>query len=151
MEYAVLKKSWLSGAKLQGVYLPLANLQGAYLYAAKLQGADLAGADLRGAVLADASLLGANFWKDQSRPPGLEHTNFQLPGLDKDAVFDETTVLPDAVVSEYRDGIHSYTPDSFYKPGVTDMRRYTDPSHPDFWQPEWMKVQQQERTVSQYA
>jgi hypothetical protein len=49
-----------------------------------------------------------------------------------DAKFDETTVLPDAVweyVTQTDINITGYwTPD-------TDMSRFTDPEHPDFWDP----------------
>ncbi|MEL6152396.1 MAG: hypothetical protein AAFR56_22390, partial [Chloroflexota bacterium] len=49
-----------------------------------------------------------------------------------DVLFDETTILPDSDLRDYADGSkrisRPWTPE-------TDMTRYTDPDHPDFWQP----------------
>lgn len=91
-----LQQAYLGDASLQGTNLSGANLQGVNLWNANLQGANLAMASLQGAYLYDADLRGANL---------------------EDAIFDETTRLPDDT---------AWTPD-------TDMARFTDPNHPDFW------------------
>lgn len=104
-------------AKLQNANLVIANLQGTDLQHANLQGADLVGLNLHGANLRDANLRGAK-------------------GVDL-AGFDEKTVLSDGVWDEEKG---QYTPDSYWTPD-TDMTRYTDPDHPDFWEPEWVKQQ----------
>jgi hypothetical protein len=47
------------------------------------------------------------------------------------AQFDENTILPDAeFVVDNKSFDKHWTPQ-------TDMTRYTNPDHPDFWQPEW--------------
>lgn len=80
---------------------------------------------LRGANLVNANLVSA-------RLLGVNLKGANLLG----AKFDEKTILPDAFPPEFDVfGDPTYPPDSYYKPGVTDMRKYTDPTHPDFWQP----------------
>ena len=49
--------------------------------------------------------------------------------------FDERTVLPDAEHTGY-DANYNRVYDKYWTPD-TDMTRYTDPNHVDYWQPEW--------------
>jgi uncharacterized protein YjbI with pentapeptide repeats len=93
-------------ARLQNAVLYYAKLQGANLYRANLQGADLYYADLQSAHLGNADLQGANLRR--SRLQG---------AILLGAKYDENTVLPDRT---------KWTPD-------TDMARFTDADHPDFW------------------
>jgi hypothetical protein len=102
---ANLQRAFLIGANLQAILIG-ANLQGAFLVDADLQGASLVNADLQGALLGGASLQGADLLRADLRK-----------ALLWDAVFDETTMLPDGT---------RWTPD-------TDMARFTDPNHPEFW------------------
>lgn len=113
---ADLQEAWLAGANLQGARLRNANLQEAYLSAFfEAPVADLEGADLTGANLEKANLSGVN-----------------LEGADlTDAKFGETTVLPDA---DCEWGQEQIVCDSYWTPD-TDMARFTDPEHPDFWNP----------------
>lgn len=113
----------LSGARLLG-----ANLEHAWLTEANLAGADLsmdgiflASASLRDAYLPGADLRGANL--DGTNPAGAV--------LD-DAVFSEATTLPDG---------QKWTPDS-------DLTRFTDPDHPDFWQRDWSDEHVEQRAAS---
>jgi hypothetical protein len=141
---ANLQAARLLGAELQGAILKYANLQGASLTFANLQGASLRGANLQGvdlnqanlqatyvveANLQRAKLLGANL-------KGADLRGANLQGADLRGVkFDEKTVLPDA-----QEIYHRY--DKYWTP-ETDMSRYTDPNHPDFWQPDWVKEQKE--------
>ncbi|MBZ0300821.1 MAG: pentapeptide repeat-containing protein [Anaerolineae bacterium] len=119
LEYANLQGASLRGTNLQGTNLTWANLQGASLKRANLQGANLTWANLQGASLWDANLQGASLGA---------------------ASFDEKTILPDRKLARLDHNNNPiYTPESYYQPSVTDMTRYTDPNHPDFWQPEWVK------------
>ena len=95
---ADLKKAWLDGANLRGANLGDADLEEAWLDGTNLRGANLSGVNLQGAFLYQANLLSADL------------TN---------AMFDETTVLPDGA---------NWIPN-------TDITRFTDPTHPDFWDP----------------
>jgi hypothetical protein len=102
----------LMGANLQDAYLYRANLEGVYLEEANLRGARLWQANLQGAYLTYSNLMDAK----------LRDAN--LRGADLQGAFlNANTILPDG---------KNWTHD-------TNMGRYTDPKHPDFWQPEWVK------------
>jgi len=152
---ANLQEADLLGANLQGAYLPEANLQeadllganlaGAYLRYANLQGADLRGAKLQGAILSDTELQEADLWYTNLQGAILSGANLAeadllganlagaiLAGANLegaillstnqirwDASFHEDTILPDGT---------NWTPD-------TNITRFTDPNHPDFWRP----------------
>ncbi len=118
LQWAKLKKANLNGSVLVGANLTQANLQ-----AAKLNGADVRGANLfeaklyrvgfRDAKLTDANLSGAHC-------EGAHFVNADLEGVNFEGVFmDEFTVLPDGC---------NWTAD-------TDLKRFTDDSHPQFWRP----------------
>jgi uncharacterized protein YjbI with pentapeptide repeats len=101
----------LRGALLQNVIAPSAiffraNASRANLFGARLNNANLREADLKEAILTDADLRGAN----------LASANLERARVTSDS-FDIETWLPDGV---------------YWTPG-TDITRYTDPSHPDFW------------------
>jgi len=121
---ANLQGANLRGAKLQGAILAEAKLQGADLFGANLEGAILEGADLQRAILFGANLEGAILegadlqranlaWADLE---GASLRGAKLQGAD----FDENTTLPDGTI---------------WRP-ETDMARFTDPDHPDFWRPD---------------
>jgi uncharacterized protein YjbI with pentapeptide repeats len=138
------RHSWLRDGSLRGAYLRMANLEGANLYMADLQEADLMMANLQGAYLANAflqkaTLSGANLqtanltsaylqraslFRADLREASLYWANLQgayLEGANLEgAHFSEGTRLPDGT---------NWTPD-------TDMARFTDPDHPDFWRPD---------------
>lgn len=94
-----------------------ANLRHARLWNANLSYVDFAGTDLEGADLSDSLLENTRF--DDAN---LRNVNFT------GARFSENTVLPDYT---------KWTPE-------TDMRRFTDPNHPDFWEPDWVKTQREQ-------
>jgi len=118
---ARLTRANLSGTRLRRAVLSetnlyRANLQMAYMISANLAGADMQNANLLGAHLHDVNLVGAKL---------------------KGARFDEKTILPDSTrKSKGRDADGRYFYDKYWSPDV-DMTRYTNPEHPDFWQPEW--------------
>jgi hypothetical protein len=126
---AKLERIRLTWANLQEAYLGLANLRWANLQGANLQGAILTGANLQKANLFEASLQGANLWVTNLQEADLDTADLQGASLQKanlqganleGASFDEGTRLPDGT---------KWTPD-------TDMARFTDPDHPDFWRPD---------------
>jgi hypothetical protein len=116
---------WQMGSRdnplaLQGVaelraagWLTDGTLRGAFLRMADLSDADLAGADLQGVYLDGANLRGTNLrgadlmWARQGHPQ-------YGPVL-----FNQATILPDGT---------TWTPE-------TDMSRFTDPAHLEFWRP----------------
>lgn len=103
---ANLHKALLWDADLQRTNMQVALLQEARLEHANLQRADLAHARLQGANLRGANLEGANL-----RKAHIDDSQFGF------AKFNEDTILPDGT---------SWTPE-------TDISRFTDPSHDDFW------------------
>jgi hypothetical protein len=99
-------RGWLLDGSLQGANLSKANLQGANLEEAELKEANLFLANLQGAFLGVADLQAAN----------LSGANLQGASLDW-TQFSENTTLPNG---------KKWRPE-------TDMRRFTDPEHPQFW------------------
>ncbi|HEX3051631.1 MAG TPA: pentapeptide repeat-containing protein [Aggregatilineaceae bacterium] len=100
---AQLQGAKMWGAKMQGTILTVADLRGAELIRTDLSDTNLAGADLRGVSLQGANLKNAEL--------------AEIEGMRYEAKFDETTWLPDNTL---------WTPE-------TDMGRFTNPSHPNFW------------------
>jgi len=121
LHWADLSGAGLLGADLGGAYLRVADLLGAdlrgtYLGGAELGAANLLGADLRWANLSWANLLGADLRGANLGGAYLERAELGA------AIFHENTTLPNGT---------KWTPD-------TDMARFTDPKHPDFWRPGWL-------------
>lgn len=146
----LLKGAYLRKAKLQDVKLYRANLNGVnlmdadlqfvYLDEANLSSANLRFANLRGAILnnvnlRDADLTGANL-------EGTDLTGANLQGVQLDRIKIDGQTIPPLPNRDYlgedEDGNSMYL--SGWTP-ETDMSRYTDPNHPDFWQPDWVKEQ----------
>jgi hypothetical protein len=96
---------------LQDASLAGANLQETGLHEANLERTNLFRANLQGASLLNAILQGANL-----RDANMEGVEFE------GASFDEATTLPDGMLwGRY-----------------TDMYRFTNPKHPDFWRSGWV-------------
>lgn len=90
-----------------------------------LYGADLKGANLKGAQLFDVNMAGVDLSNANLKGANLSGADLRetrlVRGHVEDITLDEQTMLPDG---------SRWTPD-------TDIERYTNPEHPDFWQPEW--------------
>lgn len=140
---AKLQKAKLSFVRLHLAYLREANLQGASFDHTSAQSADLRGADLRESWCYSTNLHAADLRGADLRGANLEEVHLQAANLDG-AQFDGRTALPDCVYRRNAEGKiiftgpieERYTPESFWSP-ETDMTRYTNPAHPDFWQPCW--------------
>jgi hypothetical protein len=130
------RHGWLYDGSLKGISLDSSNLRGAPLQKADLRGTLLWNSNLRGASLGGALLQKARLQGSDLEGAGLQGTRLQGARLDETnlkgvsfapshlwqehpywAPFDENSTLPDGT---------QWTPD-------TDMRRFTDPTHPDFW------------------
>lgn len=145
---ANLSKANLRMAQLEGVHLDSANLSNASLVGAKLNDAGLADSDMRGALLTNTNLSSANLTRANLENSTLRWSNLcgavmynaNLTGVEISNVdFDENTVLPDAKMLRKEQGRERYS--KYWSPD-TDLRRYTNPKHPDFWQPEWVTESQ---------
>lgn len=136
MREANLENATAQSANFKGANLRRANLKNVQFGDAQLQHADMRNSDLGYAVFLRANLMNAK----------IEHSNFSgtnlrlanLKGADlPQASFDEQTVLPDAdPTGRDKDGNLIFTK---HWTTETDMTRYTDPNHPEFWQPDWAK------------
>jgi uncharacterized protein YjbI with pentapeptide repeats len=129
------------GATMQGASLSNANIQNAALEGANLQCASLDWANLTSANLTNANLQGANLYNTKLHSANLQGAclrgavNLDLPSFTP--LFNEKTVLPDAKrIDDFNITETRY--DKYWTPG-TDMTRYTNPEHPDYWEPDWVK------------
>ncbi|MEZ4671885.1 MAG: pentapeptide repeat-containing protein [Anaerolineae bacterium] len=118
LKHGTLKAAHLSHANLEGANLQQTMLFGvrlglANLCRAKLNEANLECAYLQNAILAQADLRGADL-----SGANLNGADMSSAKLDANTVFSPETILPDLTY---------WTPN-------TDMRRFTDSRHPDFWQ-----------------
>jgi hypothetical protein len=83
-----------------------------------LQGADLFGANLQGTLLVKADLRDAALLSANLQDAYLQEANLE------GAMFNMQTILPNG---------QTWTPDA-------DLSCFTDETHPNFWQPDWVKV-----------
>lgn len=116
LSYADLQGANLSRADLKESSFIQTNLQDGDLSYADLQNAHLGDADLQGAYVVATNLQGAKLWRTKLQGSFIDEANLQAADLQQ-ARFDTSTRLPDA---------NYWMPD-------TDLRRFTDPTHPDFW------------------
>lgn len=144
-----LEASNLQGADLRGANLEDTQLQGANLRDAKLEGAVIINTDLRGADLRNVDLQQAYFYYAELSGAKLQNTKWQGHNLEMmslrfanlaDANLGETT-LTDADLeyallqganlqdAEFTDAT---LPDGTKYDDGTDMRKFTDPTHPQF-------------------
>jgi len=119
---ATLQDADLQFINLEGAYLRDANIEGADLSLAKMEGARLPNANLKdaslsGTYLQKTNLFGVNFQNADLYNAHLEGADLRSVNLDKARLIGAT--LPDGT---------KWTPE-------TDMGRFTDPEHPNFWQP----------------
>ena len=120
--YQLDKYGWIDDGSLKNAKLMGANLFEAFLNGGvDLSGVDLSEATLHRADLTDSNLENATLNQADLRGSllfGTKLFNATLREANLEgAVFDENTILPD--------GTH-WTEE-------TDMTRFTDPNHPDFW------------------
>ncbi len=122
-------QNWLKNGTLANAHLVHADLEGVNLQDVALSGARLALANLRHAKLTRADLShaylkGANLQSACLRGADLRGANLNDVNL-IDAYFDEAT----------RVDTETILPDCTYWEEGNDITRYTNPQHPDFWQP----------------
>lgn len=110
---------WLIDGSLQDANLITANLQGAYLVDANLQGTGLRMANLQEAKLWSVNLQGTRLGSANLQDAYLVNAQY----IDT-AHFDKDTTLPNG--DKWHEGY--------------DLAIFTDPEHPNFWEPEWVKV-----------
>ena len=137
---------WLYDGTLQNVGLVSTNLQGAILSNANFQGTNMEAANLQNASLIMANLQDVNLSVANLQDAILDKANLQgallyFANLKGTRLWDaelEGAMLPDAVIIDV-DADGNPTFDKYWTRD-TDMSRYTDPNHPNFWDP--CKIQQ---------
>lgn len=126
LQFAKLQVAFLENTNLQNAVLRSANLQDAFLYDANLRYADLRDANLQNAFLHSTNLQDTSLENVNLQNASLENANLQdaslydanLQGANLSGTqFNESTILPDDT---------KWTPE-------TDMTRFTNPNHPQFW------------------
>lgn len=110
-----LDEARLDKADLIAANLSLAVLEGACLRNCKLVGANLSGADLTNSDLAYAEL---GYLVEEKGNPQRNYVRVRLSS---------DTLLPNGM--RWNEDI--------------DLRMFTDPDHPEFWQPDWVETEQQ--------
>lgn len=151
----LLKGADLHDAKLVNANLYEANLEGANLLRANLKytnlsesdltsavsyGANLTNADLRGAKLEDALLAGANLTNVKLNRANLNNSDLRgaiLIGADLQNAKLNDVIWKDAdFLKDINDNpAIAILPDGTKSTENPDTTRFTDPEHPDFWQP----------------
>lgn len=148
---ANLQEADLSGANLQGADLTGANLQEADLMETTLQGANLTATNLQKSMIMDANLCKVDLRLSHLEGAflfraNLEQVNLQHGHLSKAYLHGANLLQADLlgvklneVIWEDMVGRQIYTatlPDGTKWTPDTDMTRFTNPEHPDFWRPD---------------
>ena len=151
LSIADLKYASLRFARLENANLSEANLKEVDCEHAHMQQADLRGANLHKAKLNEANFEQANFAAANLREAEIGSVNLRRTNLwnvnlrdakyVEVAHFDEQTILPDAKYVGKNEGGNIIF-DKYWTTD-TDMTRYTNPEHPDFWEPNWIKEQRE--------
>ncbi len=126
----------LVGANLHGANLHGANLVGAKLHSANLQGTRLPASNLQGANLQNAKLIGSNFSDSNLQGAYLMGANLHgayLADANLQGAYLMGANLQDATLQGAKFNKSTWLPDNTYWTPDTDMTRFTDPNHPNFW------------------
>ncbi|MEO1162794.1 MAG: pentapeptide repeat-containing protein [Chloroflexota bacterium] len=150
LHFAHLEHSDLLGAHFEHANLSETQLCFAKLFSAHLEHTDLTRANLDNVDFTFAHLEHADLRLARIENTNLSQTKFNNSNLFmaslrgskniETAEFNEKTVLPDA------NNVGNFLQpkfDKFWTQG-TDMTRYTDPEHPDFWEPNWVNQQNED-------
>lgn len=149
LKQANLKDMNLYGVNLSHAYLPEANLQNANLWEtifddanlwrANLKNCSLVAASCQNSIFVNADLQGAklrqtNFQNSNLRGTNLQAVNLGRANLSGADLFNAN--LQDADLSTTHFDENTILPDGSKWTAKTDLNRFTNPTHPDFWQPQ---------------
>jgi hypothetical protein len=152
------KRKWLNGENgiLKGKDLAKAKLKGADLIGANLEHTSFLMTDLRNADMAYAKLYNADLSFSKLQKTRFDFANLENTDLDnsnlQEALLRDTILkgaklhnvnllgahLKGAILNE-----ETILPDGTYWIPETDMSRFTDPNHPEFWEPVYMTQRRQ--------
>jgi uncharacterized protein YjbI with pentapeptide repeats/uncharacterized membrane-anchored protein YhcB (DUF1043 family) len=142
LSHAMLMEANLNHLRAYGTNLSYTMLNYANLLHAELQNANLSHASIQIVNLSYAYLDNANLSHAILYQANLSHVNLEKANLRKadfeEVIFDTKIILPEAEWQRWdedlEEGIYSK-----YWSTDTDITRYTNPEHPDFWEPEYLK------------
>lgn len=131
--FANLREANLALANLRGANLGNANLHRVVLRSANLQGAKLWSANLKEANLQSANLHGAKFGIAELQKIGLDlHLeNLRRANLEGADLTDANLETVDLTNADFDQ--HTILPNGDKWNSDTDLRRFTDPAHLNFW------------------
>lgn len=135
----------LVDANLQQINLGNVNLQSTSLWLANLHGSKIVGSYLEEAWLVSVdlrhSMLWASYFNDaQFYQSHLQYASFSSVDL-RGANFDGAACEGATFDDQTKFDVDTKLPDGTFWTPETDMTRFTDPKHPNFWEPDWVKVQ----------
>jgi hypothetical protein len=123
---STLKGEFLPKMQWSGVSLMWANLEGVKLWLAHLENAMLWGVNLKDASLWAADLQGTSLWY-----ANLQNADLRATLLEGASLFEVN--LQGADLEEAQFGPDTILPDNTPWTPSTDLTRFTDPNHPNFW------------------
>jgi hypothetical protein len=132
----------LFGANLEETIFSFSNFRAAELSATHLLGTSFVYSDLENAKLSEAYLVGANFNMANLKGSRLDTSNLagaNLINADLSGCSLYNANLENALIFQASFDNDTLLPDGNYWTTNTDINRYTNPEHPDFWQPSWGK------------
>ncbi len=124
-QFAMLKNASLKKANLVGADFSRSKAWGAKCYKADMRGANFTEARLYRADFTSADLQQANFTDAVLEGANLKETNL------RGAIFVKTVFLTEKAAPE----TVTILPDGTHWTPTTDMSKFTDPDHGDFWCP----------------
>lgn len=126
-----LRKAKLDSTNFEGSSLTSVDLREVHALHTNLRDADLSFADLRNAFFGYANVSGTNLTKANLEAASFSYSTLSEAKLTnanlRDVDFHRTSL--DGVV----------LPDGSKLTEPEQIARFTDPNHPQFWQPEWLK------------
>lgn len=143
---SVLKNASGIGANLEGCHLGEVNMSGSKLFKASLVRAilyrtNLSNADLQEATLSYAKANWANFSEAKLINCDLANGTFDSADF-FDAKLNKANLegadlrdadLTDAILEDIKISKKTFLPDRTYYSSSTDLKRFTDPTHPEYW------------------
>jgi hypothetical protein len=127
---------WLSDGSLNGANLMRANLEGVRMWDTDMVNTDLHAASLHGAKLERVNLKGANLWKADLS--GMKMRDGNMEGADL-----MYANLTGAVFENVEFDAETRLPDGSHWSPQTDLGRFTNPRHPDFWKIDYEQLKEE--------
>ena len=146
-------RGWLENNSLKGSHFHEANLKKARLESVVMERCSFFRSNMEGAILSKSNFNQSHFTLTNLRRASMSDTNFQDSSLANADLAFSTIVgcnlrktnlagvnLKNAVLLDCQFDEGTILPDETYWTPNANMKWYTDPEHPDFWQPRWARA-----------